>query len=84
MVIGKANNYLVPFAHKVFVSYRDLEGIKEKYKNKVNEIGNIINKDIINFTKNDSYNKQGLQFKVLVLGGSQGAEVFANEFQKFY
>ena len=44
LVIGKANKYLVPFAHKVFVSYRDLEGIKEKYKNKVKEIGNIINR----------------------------------------
>ena len=84
LVIGKANKYLVPFAHKVFVSYRDLEGIKEKYKNKVKEIGNIINKDIINFTKNDLYNKEGLQFKVLVLGGSQGAEVFANEIPEIF
>lgn len=78
LVMGKANKYLLPFAYKVFVSYRDLEGVKGKYKNKVKEIGNIINKDIINFSKNNLYNKQDLQFKILVLGGSQAAEIFAN------
>ena len=78
LIIGKANKYLVPFAHKVFVSYKDLEGIQEKYKNKVKEIGNIISEDIINSSKNNLYNKEDLQFKILVLGGSQAAEIFAN------
>ena len=77
LVIGKSNKYLVPFAYKVFVSYKDLEGIKEKYKHKVKEIGNIINKDIIYFSKNNLNDKQDLKFKILVLGGSQAAEIFA-------
>ena len=34
LIIGKANKYLLNFAEKVFVSYKDLEGIKEKNKKK--------------------------------------------------
>jgi UDP-N-acetylglucosamine:LPS N-acetylglucosamine transferase len=35
LIIGKANKYLLPFAKKIFVSYKELEGIPEKYNNKV-------------------------------------------------
>ena len=27
LIIGKANRYLLPFAEKIFVSYKELEGI---------------------------------------------------------
>ena len=30
LIIGKANKYLLPFAKKIFVSYKELEGISEK------------------------------------------------------
>ena len=30
LIIGKANKYLLPFAQKIFVSYKDLEGISKK------------------------------------------------------
>ena len=33
--MGKANKYLTPFAEKVFVSYKDLEGISQKYKENI-------------------------------------------------
>ena len=32
--IGKANKYLLPFATKIFVSWNDLKGIKNKYLKK--------------------------------------------------
>ena len=35
LIIGKANKYLLPFAKKIFVSYKDLEGIPKKYDNKI-------------------------------------------------
>ena len=44
LIIGKANKYLLPFAKKIFVSYKELEGIPEKYNNKIIEIGNILEK----------------------------------------
>ena len=57
LVIGKANKYLLPFAYQIFVSYKQLEGISEKYNNKVYEIGNIIREEIINSNSTDRINK---------------------------
>ena len=39
--IGKANRYLLPYAKKVFVSYGEVEGISERYREKIFQIGNI-------------------------------------------
>jgi len=87
LIIGKANNYLLPFAKKIFVSYKELEGIPKKYNNKIIVIGNIIREEIINSkidkTQANSFDK----IKILVLGGSQAAKVFADKlpqiFEKF-
>jgi UDP-N-acetylglucosamine--N-acetylmuramyl-(pentapeptide) pyrophosphoryl-undecaprenol N-acetylglucosamine transferase len=40
--IGKSNKYLLPFASKIFISYQDIIGIKNKYDHKVVVTGNII------------------------------------------
>ena len=75
--IGKANKYLLPFANKIFVSNKELEGVPSKYNKKLEEIGNIIDKKIISFSKlnlNDQINK----LNILVLGGSQAAKVFGD------
>ena len=77
LIIGKANKYLLPFAKKIFVSYKQLEAIPQKYQNKVIEIGNIIREEIINLKiKNTKYEFKDI--KILVLGGSQAAKIFAN------
>ena len=44
LYIGKANKYLLPFANKIFVSSKELEGLPGKYNKKLEEIGNIIDK----------------------------------------
>jgi len=72
--IGKSNRYLLPFAFKIFVSYHDLIGIKNKYNNKVVVVGNIIREEILNFKKNNNFNSETLN--ILVLGGSQAAKSF--------
>ena len=79
LIIGKANKYLLPFAKKIFVSYQEVEGIPEKYKRKMISIGNIIREEII--TKKISLNEKNEfnSLKILVLGGSQGAKVFAED-----
>ena len=51
LVIGKANKYLLPFSKKIFVSYKELEGIAEKYNEKIFVIGNIIRDEIIRSKK---------------------------------
>ncbi len=84
LVIGKANKYLLPFAKKILVANEKLEGIPKKYQNKVFKIGNIIKKEIINFEK--PIKEDDKKLHILVLGGSQAAQIFAeklpNIFQK--
>ena len=53
------------------------ENFTEKYKNKTYFVGSILNKNILNFEENCEYNKKGV-FSILILGGSQGAEIFGN------
>jgi UDP-N-acetylglucosamine--N-acetylmuramyl-(pentapeptide) pyrophosphoryl-undecaprenol N-acetylglucosamine transferase len=83
LIIGKANKYLLPFAKKIFVSYKDLEGIPEKYNDKINEIGNIIREEIINSRIKENQNRFD-NIKILVLGGSQAAKVFADKLPQIF
>ncbi len=79
LFIGKANRYLLPFAKKIFVSYGELEGISEKYKNKMCVIGNIIRKEILNYEASRNIHKEEKKLKILILGGSQAAKIFAEK-----
>jgi len=82
--IGKANKYLLPYAKKVFVSYKELEGISEKYHKKVFEIGNIIRKEIFNFQFKSDFDKKDKKLKILILGGSQAAKIFAEKLPEIF
>ena len=77
LIIGKANKYLLPFAKKIFVSFKELEGVPESYQKKLIEIGNIIDKKIINFSKKKFSDINVSKMNILILGGSQAAEIFA-------
>tara|TARA_X000000950_G_scaffold268625_1_gene346347 strand:+ start:1049 stop:2143 length:1095 start_codon:yes stop_codon:yes gene_type:complete len=84
LIIGKANKYLLPFAKKIFVSYKELDGISEKYKDKVVEVGNIVREEIIN-SKTSKENETNFDnLNILVLGGSQAARVFAEELPQIF
>ena len=78
LIIGKTNKYLLPFAKKIFVSFEELEGISEKYVNKVVKIGNIVREEIIKSNITHDQIDRFDNLKVLVLGGSQAARVFAD------
>jgi len=82
--IGKANRYLLPYAKKVFVSHKELEGISEKYQKKVCEIGNIIRKEIFNFQVESDSNQNDRKLKILILGGSQAAKIFAEKLPEIF
>ena len=84
LIIGKANKYLLPLAKKIFVSYKELEGISEKYKHKVVEVGNIVREEIINSNISDYGTTKFDSLNILVLGGSQAARVFADEFPQIF
>ena len=84
LCIGRANKFLLPLAEKVFVSYLALEGISDNYKNKICEIGNIIRKEIINYDKESSNELKDNKIKILILGGSQAAKVFAENLPNIF
>ena len=83
LVIGKANKYLLPFAKKILVSHEKLEGVPRKYENKVFKIGNILKKEIINFEKKP-YKEDDKKLHILVLGGSQAAQIFAEKLPSIF
>ena len=80
--IGKSNKYLLPFASKIFVSYKDIIGIKHKYNHKVVVTGNIIREEILNFKKNNQFTPETLN--ILVLWGSQAAKSFGDFLPKVF
>tara|TARA_B100000029_G_scaffold237045_1_gene234090 strand:+ start:926 stop:2005 length:1080 start_codon:yes stop_codon:yes gene_type:complete len=77
MVFGRANSFLSSFSKKILIANKVEKYFPEKHKNKTFEVGSILNKNIINYS-NLKEHKNKEEFVILVLGGSQGAEVFAN------
>jgi UDP-N-acetylglucosamine--N-acetylmuramyl-(pentapeptide) pyrophosphoryl-undecaprenol N-acetylglucosamine transferase len=84
LIIGRANKFLLPFAKKIFVSYKSLEGISSNYNNKILEVGNIIREEIINLQTRHRENNLFDEIKILVLGGSQSAKIFAEKLPKIF
>ena len=75
MILGRANKNLCRFSKKILVSKKNIESFPKKYLYKISEVGSIINKEIIDFSsQNRSYKNKS--FSILILGGSQGAEIF--------
>jgi UDP-N-acetylglucosamine--N-acetylmuramyl-(pentapeptide) pyrophosphoryl-undecaprenol N-acetylglucosamine transferase len=75
MVVGRANKSLLSFAKKILIAKKISINFPEKYKHKTYEVGPILDKNIINNPiSNKIFNKE--KFSILVLGGSQGAEMF--------
>ena len=84
LIIGRANKMLSAGSNCILVSQRKLEGISEKYRNKVFEIGNIINKEILSFSNQVMEKKDNKKLNILVLGGSQAAQVFAEQLPEIF
>ena len=74
VVLGRTNKYLLPFAKKILLATKTSIKFPEKYKKKIFEVGYILREDITNFSSPKKNNDKF--FTILVLGGSQGAEIF--------
>ena len=75
MVLGRTNKYLSSFSKKILLAKKITKNFPEKYKSKTYEVGSILNKNIINSSSFKGKNDKR-KFSILVLGGSQGAEIF--------
>jgi len=73
--LGRANKKLAPIAKKILLGIKTPSNFIAKYQSKTICIGNILDEDIINYlTKSKKENNK--IFSILVLGGSQGSEIF--------
>ena len=78
LIIGRANKILLPFSKKILVSTNSIQGIDNKYKNKISHIGFLLRDNILRVkTTNLEITKNNLS--ILVIGGSQSAKVFGEQ-----
>lgn len=75
LMLGRTNRNLLPFSKKILLGTNMPANFPEKYKSKVYQVGNILREEIINYSAITKKNNNKV-FSILVLGGSQGAEVF--------
>ena len=75
--MGKANKRLLSFSKKILLGSKIIDSSIKKYENKLHVVGNILKKEIINFSKKSKKIDDKI-FSILILGGSQGAKVFGN------
>ena len=75
MILGRANKYLSLFSKKILLAKKITTNFPTKYNDKTFEVGPILDKNIINYSTSQK-NRNRENFSFLVLGGSQGAEIF--------
>ena len=78
MVIGRLNKLFLKFSEKIICYSEVLKNFPEKYKNKIFVINPLLRKKIYQEKKNVK-NEISKPFKILIIGGSQGAEFFDKE-----
>ena len=74
LVLGRSNKKLLPISKKLLIGTETPINFPKKYENKVFKIGSILRKEIIDYSAIEKNSESN--FSILVLGGSQGAEIF--------
>jgi len=75
LVLGRSNKSLIKISKKVLIGTAIPSNFPQKYKYKICEVGNILREEIANYSEIKKKNEDKV-FTILVLGGSQGAEIF--------
>ena len=75
--LGKANRVL-SILQKIFLAHPEIDGLKSKFRDKSIRVGNIIRQEIFSSNFKDKEN-DFTSLKILILGGSQAAKVFADK-----
>jgi UDP-N-acetylglucosamine--N-acetylmuramyl-(pentapeptide) pyrophosphoryl-undecaprenol N-acetylglucosamine transferase len=76
-VMGKVNRWFAIYAKKIFTSFPAVKKIPIKALKKVKFTGLPVREEIVNMAAEKHYSKKSA-FRVLVIGGSQGAEVLTD------
>lgn len=72
--LGKVNSYFAKTAEKITVAFPKIKNLNKAYKHKTILTGNPVRKKIKNLSINRDFTER--PFKILVIGGSQGASIF--------
>lgn len=75
-VLGRVNRLASRVVKKICVTFPDTRGIKASHRSKVVLTGTPVRKEII-ASKGCALSGQDKKFKILVIGGSQGAKIFS-------
>ena len=74
MAIGRSNRFFLNFTKKIFCYSANLKYFPKKYEKKITVIPSLLRKEVYE-TKNNK-EKGYKNFKILIIGGSQGAMIF--------
>ena len=73
--MGRVNKYFVRFCSKLFINSNNILNLPNKHLTKCVEVGNILREEIIKYKLSEKTNLNSKK-TILILGGSQGAEIF--------
>ena len=76
-ILGRTNKYLLPFAKKIFTNQEQIINLPKKYSYKIIKSGNILREEILKFKNISKKKNSESAFVLSILGGSQGAKIFA-------
>ena len=71
--IGRANKYFLSSCKKIFCYTKKINNFPSKFKNKIIEIDPLVKENIYKIKK---LRKENEKFTILIIGGSQGANIF--------
>ena len=78
MVVGRSNKLFLKFSEKIICYSESLKNFPTEYKNKIYVISPLLREKIYKEEKNTKKTIDK-SFRILIMGGSQGAEFFDNE-----
>ncbi len=78
VAIGRANRLMARLATRMFISFPEVTGLPQKYRNKTVHTGNPVRAQVLAAARTPyAPPARGEPFRLLVTGGSQGAHFFA-------
>tara|TARA_B100001057_G_scaffold383643_1_gene389919 strand:+ start:2330 stop:3394 length:1065 start_codon:yes stop_codon:yes gene_type:complete len=78
-ILGRANKYFLNSCEKIFCYTEQIKNFPENHKKKIITINPLVKKYIYDF---ESSNRSKDKFTLLIVGGSQGANIFDNNLKE--
>ena len=81
LVLGRVNSIFLKYTEKIFCYSNKIINFPKKHLSKILLIDSLLRKEFYSITSNDN-DEINNQINLLIIGGSQGAEVFDNKLKK--